>query len=190
MKPSGHLLLVTLLAGCATAPTPHIYVLGTFTESLSGVRDDSGRRVIEVRPVLVPDHLDTTDILLRAGTNELVASKTGVWGERLSVGVTQALAGDLSRRLPSALVVYRPPVARPAVQVLVDISALQAREDGDCVLTAHWTIQRPRDGAPQTLASAQGSFSARSAGSGDGAVVAAITSTVEQLADQIAARIK
>jgi uncharacterized lipoprotein YmbA len=156
MKPCTSLLLLALLAGCAARPEPHIYILGTAAELAAGVRDDTARKVIELKPVLIPDHLDTTDILMRSGTNELKASETGIWGERLSVGVTQALAGALARRIPSALVVARTPPARPALQVLVDVTALQSRTGGACVLTAHWTILRPSDdaGTSQTLASA------------------------------------
>jgi uncharacterized lipoprotein YmbA len=188
MKPCTSLLLLALLAGCAARPEPHIYILGTAAELAAGVRDDTARKVIELKPVLIPDHLDTTDILIRSGTNELKASETGIWGERLSVGVTQALAGALARRIPSALVVARTPPARPALQVLVDVTALQSRTGGACVLTAHWTILRPSDdaGTSQTLASAQGNFTTHGDGPSDGAVVAAITSAIDQLADQIA----
>jgi uncharacterized lipoprotein YmbA len=186
-----NLLLAALLAGCAALPERHIYVLGATTEPAPGVRDDTGRPVIEVKPVLVPDHLDITDILLRTGSNELRPSDTGVWGERLSVGITQALAGALARRIPSALVVSRPPAVRPSLQILVDITALEARAGGDCVLTANWTILRRRTdgGAPQTVATAHGSFVTHADGPGDAAVVAAITGTIDQLASQIASQI-
>lgn len=182
------LLLILLLAGCATRPDQQIYVLGAAGEPAAGVRDDTGRPVIEVRRVLVPDYLDSTDITLRTGTNELQPSRTGVWGERLSVGITQALAGALARRVPSAVVVARPPVNRPAVQVLVDVSGLRATAGGDAVLTAHWTVLRFNGAvAPRTMANAQGSFVAQGEGSGDAAVVTAIGNVIDQLADRIAA---
>lgn len=162
--------------------------LGSVAEPTPGVRDDTGRKVIEVRPVLVPDHLDTTDILLRTGGNELKPSETGVWGERLSIGITQALAGALAQRLPSARVVARPPLATPALQILVDVTALQARAGGDCALTAYWTIVRPRTaGTPQIVDSAEGSFVTHADGTGDAAIVAAINAAIDQLADRIAA---
>ena len=180
-------LLAIILASCGSWPNQQVYVLGSPGEPAAGVRDDAGRRVIEVKRVLVPDYLDSTDITLRTGTNELKASQTGVWGERLSIGITQALAGALTRRVPSAVVVARPPVIRPAVQVLVDVTGLQSTTGGEAVLTGRWTILRLRDGsAPQTVATAQGSFVAQGAGTGDGAVVAAITDVIDQLADRIA----
>ena len=39
--------------------------------------------VVELKPVSLPDYLNSTDILLRDGQNELTASPTGRWGERL-----------------------------------------------------------------------------------------------------------
>lgn len=194
MKISGThwLALLVLLAGCATRPDPKIYLLGTPAEPAAGVRNDIGRKVIELKRVLIPDHLDSTDILLRTGANELKASETGIWGERLSVGITQALAGALARRFPSALVVARPPATPPTLQILVDVTALQADAGGDCVLSANWTVLRPRDnaGTQQTVASAQGSFRTRADAPGDAALVAAITGAINQLADQIAAGLR
>jgi uncharacterized lipoprotein YmbA len=186
-----HALLLGLLAGCASRPPQNVFVLGATTAVAPGVRDDTGRRVIEVKPVLIPDHLDTTDILLRTGSNELTASPTGIWGERLSIGITQALTSALARRVPSASVVDNPPATRPALQVLVDITALEVRPGGDCVLTARWTILRSRSdaGLRQATASAQGSFVTH-AEAGDAGVVAAINAAIDQLADQVAIQLQ
>jgi uncharacterized lipoprotein YmbA len=60
--------------------------------------------VVEVKPVLVPDYLNVSDILVRRGENALAPSPTGRWGERLSVGATRALAMGLVRRLPGLVV--------------------------------------------------------------------------------------
>ena len=184
-------LLFGLLVGCTSRLPQTVFVLGTATAASAGVRDDTGRRVIEVKPVLIPDHLDTTDIMLRTGTNELTASTTGIWGERLSIGITQALTSALSRRVPAALVVDNPPATRPALQVLVDVTALELRAGGDCVLTARWTVLRSRSdaGLRQATASAQGSFVTQ-AGAGDAGVVACVNAGIDQLADQVAIQLQ
>ena len=187
MKYCKFLLLSLVLASCAAWPSQQVYVLGAPGEAAAGVRDDTGRRVIEVKRVLVPDYLDSTDITLRTGTSEVKPSPTGVWGERLSIGFTQALAGALAKRVPSAVVVARPPVVRPAVQVLMEVTGMQAGADGEAALSGRWTILRLRDGsAPQTIASAQGNFVAHGTGSGDAAVVAAINDLIDQVADRLA----
>ena len=184
------LLLLAGLAGCASLPERHIYVLGSVAEPAAEARDNVGRPVIEVRRVLVPDYLDSTDILLRTGTNELKASETGAWGERLSVGITRALTNGLAQRVPSALVVSRPQVGRASLLVLVDVTALGLLANGECVLAAHWTLLRPGDSAARPLARAEGRFVTRADGSGDAAIVAAINRAVDELADRIAAGVR
>ena len=187
MKYCKFVLLALIVASCGTRPSQQVYVLGTPGEPAAGVRDDTGRRVIEVKRVLVPDYLDNTDITLRTGASEVTPSQTGAWGERLSTGFTQALAGALAKRVPAAVVVARPPVVRPAVQVLMEVTGMQAGADGEATLSGRWTILRLRDGsAPQTIASAQGNFVAHGAGSGDAAVVAAINDLIDQIADRLA----
>jgi uncharacterized lipoprotein YmbA len=176
------LLIVVLVAGCATRPDQQIFVLGSETVPIAGTRDNTGRRLIELKPVHIPDYLDTTDILLRTGTNQLTASPTGIWGERLSVGITQALAEALRKQVPSAQVVSRPAVDRPAMQILVDITTLQVSAGGNCVMIVSWTLLRGDTGAPQTAVTAQGTYITPVEDRTNAAVVAAITRTIAQLA--------
>ena len=187
MKPWKGLLLILLLAGCATRPDQQIYVLGGAADPTAGVRDNNGRQVIEIKSVLIPEYLDNTDLMLRSGAHELKPSLTGMWGERLSIGFTQALTGALAKRVSTATVLSRPPAGRPDIQILVDVTGLQAVAGGDTVLTAHWTILRlTGSAAPRSVASAQGNFIASGDGFGDKATVAAISNTIDQLADRIA----
>ena len=81
--------------------------------------------VLQLRRVLVPDYLDTTDILLRVGQHELQASHTGRWGERLSVGITHALRADLADRLPKDTVLLGPSADRSARQILVTVDSIR-----------------------------------------------------------------
>src|SRR3546814_6599396 len=76
------------LAACGTAgPPPVTYVLGESAIAEHGAEPLAGRPVVEVKPVLVPDYLDVSDILIRGAEHVVVPSLTGRWGERLSVGV-------------------------------------------------------------------------------------------------------
>ena len=47
---------------------------------------------------------------------------------------------DLAARLPSARVFLAPPTQAGAVQVAVNVDALDMWEDGHCVLVAHWSV--------------------------------------------------
>src|SRR5580658_387978 len=135
------MLAVSLvLFGCSSGTQPDIYVLSAPADEVAGVHSEDGRPVVELRSVTLPDYLDTSDFLLRDGRNELKASTTARWGERLSVGITHALLMSLTRRLPGMLVVQTPVSGQPARDVLVDVEAFDIRADGQCVLTARWTI--------------------------------------------------
>jgi uncharacterized lipoprotein YmbA len=172
-------------AGCgSTEPPPALYVLGDAPAAVTAAAPQAGLPVVEIKPVAVPDYLDTTDLMVRHIDGQVVPSEAGRWGERLSAGVTRALAASLATRLTAMAVTTVPPVEQPAWQVLVDIDSFEARDDGDVVLVARWSVM---DGAArQTLASERLSLAEPVAGTGDAAVVAAMTRAAERLASRIA----
>jgi uncharacterized lipoprotein YmbA len=178
-----------VLLGCSSSPPPRIYVLGAAAAPVAGVMSESGRTTVELKPVVLPDYLDTTDILLRDGQNELKSSPTGHWGERLSVGVARALREDLTKRMPGILMVHADTVQPPSRVLLLNIDAFDIRADGRCVLAARWTILGEDN--KSILASRQATIITdvpRSSGDlSDPAVVTAMAGAVEQLAGHIAA---
>jgi uncharacterized lipoprotein YmbA len=145
---------------------------------------------IVVRGVLVPDYLDTTDILLRDGGSEVKVSATGRWSERLSQGLTRALAADLQTRLPSVPVVLdrSSPAHR---QLLINVNALDLWRDGRCALAASWTIVD--HDASRLVSTGSGTFYSSPMGSttevGDARLVEVISRTLGELADAIALQI-
>jgi hypothetical protein len=184
------LTLATMTAclwGCGSFPLPKVYVLGDPTPPTPGVSSQAGLPVIELKTVSVPDYLDTTDILRRVGANQVVASPTGRWDERVSVGVTQALVSDLSKRLPGVIVETRS-AYEPARHVIVDIERFDIAPDGRCTLAARWRITVTGGTAPAL--SEQGTF-IEEAGSGkDAAAASAMTLAIDHLADHVAATVR
>jgi len=174
-------------AACSLpGPPPAEYVLGAMPAATATTVPQTGLPIVELKRIQLPDYLDTTDILERKG-DEVVPSATGRWGERLSVGMSRALTAALAARLPRMIVTATPPVARPARQILVDVADFEARTGHEVVLVARWSIT---DGADRRmLVAQQTSLVEPIAGTGDSAVVAAMSRAVEDLADQIAAGI-
>jgi uncharacterized lipoprotein YmbA len=172
-----------LQAACA-APPQHVYVLGADTQIAIGTTSQDGTPRIEFMTVSVPDYLDTTDIMRRTGPNEVTPSPTGQWGERLSVGVTDALAARLNH-LQSGAVITREEPALPTRQLLVQLQRFEITTDGSCNLVARWQVLAANHRT--TLASEQGSFSAKAATQGDAAAAAAMTQALDALARDIAA---
>jgi uncharacterized lipoprotein YmbA len=173
------------LDGCGAAgPPPAVYILGSVAARVAYDRPDAGRSVVVVQPVLLPEYLDSTDLLIRRG-NQVVASGTGRWGERLSVGVTRALAGALSTRMPHMIVTLVPPIERPALQILVDIETFEPQEDGTVVLVGHWSIAG--GGTGRERVSKRISLVETVTSPDEAAEVAAMTRAVDDLATRISA---
>jgi uncharacterized lipoprotein YmbA len=154
------------------------------TESASGP-------VVQLRRVLVPDYLDTTDMIERVGRYQLKSSSTGRWGERLSLGITHALGSDLTIRLPTNTVTFDHPAEKSVRQILVSVDRFDVWRDGHCVITANWSILETHGGA--VLAEGRGNFvttPVRGGNPGDGAIVAGMADAVSELADSITSAAK
>ena len=182
-------LAICALAACRLAgPPPREYVLGKMAEPTVSSIPETGRPLLEVKRVQIPEYLDRTSILERRG-NQLVPSSTSRWSERLSVGMTRALVASLAGDLPAMLVTATPPpIGRPTRQIIVEVIAFESRSDQRVILVAHWTIV---DGVSrQILTSQQTSLVEVIAGAGDEAVVTAMSRAVEGLAGQVAAGVE
>jgi uncharacterized protein len=179
------LLAATLLSGCqAPDPVPDTYVLGTVAPAQPAVASQLGQPVVWVEQAQLPDYLDTTDIVMRSDDNRVVASKTGRWGERLSVGVTRAIALALAARLPDYAVAISPPGNASSRQVRIEINSFAMRPDGNCVLSADWSIRVGDNGDP--VDKERITLVVPVTGTGDAALVEAMSHEVDTLAQHIA----
>jgi uncharacterized protein len=177
------LAAVTILMGCQGEPARHIYILSPPADGATRQIDHDTRPVLELRTVSLPDYLDTSDILLRDGRNELRVSPTGRWGERLSTGIAEALRNYLARRLPKLRIVGSPEPGQPNRSLMIDVEAFDVQADGHCILTARWTILDVDRQAPAN--SGRATIVTPASASTDAAVTAAMETAIEQLADRI-----
>jgi hypothetical protein len=187
-------LIIALLAGtggCASVPPRKIYVLDNADDAAVGASAGSAATVLKLGRVLVPDYLDTTEILTRASGHELQSSQTGRWGERLSLGITRTLRADLAVRLPIRIAGPAQSSDNIAGQIRVAVDAFDVWADGRCILTANWTVLE-KD-ARGVVLTGHGSFTTaaiRGGAPGDAAIIAAMANAVSQLADGIASTVK
>ncbi len=172
-----------MLWGCGSYPLPKIYVLGEPGPPTAGTEGPRTLPVIELGTVRVPDELDSTDIVRHVGANQLVPSRTGRWGTRLSLGITEDLVADLSRRLPG-LTIEVPGRHEPSRRLLVTIERFEIAPDGRCALTASWRLAGP--GGKPAAAGEAGTFIQTAASGTDAAAAAAMTEAIDELAGQIA----
>lgn len=185
MKPTVSLLLASLaLAGCA-APGLRTYVLtGPESATARPAVEALSTTIIEVRPVLLPDHLDSRDILRRVGANELVASHKGRWGDRLSVGIRLAIAADLQARLPQDSIVTTSPIQPDFRRLNLTITSFELDQAGTLALDASWSIETTRP--PAILARRRARLVVTGVAMDDRAQVAAMSGLLDRLASVIA----
>jgi uncharacterized protein len=183
---AGCALASSLLTGCKLAgPPPEEYLLGTpAVPTTDKSQATTGLPVVLVKRVHLPDYLDRTAMVERRG-NQLVPSATSRWGERLSIGMTRALASSLAVHLPGMLVTADPPVEHPARRLYVDVVTFESSaEQQRVVLVARWKIT---DGSgQQILMSEEASLLEAMAGADGNAVATAMSQAVEALATQVA----
>jgi uncharacterized protein len=178
--------LLSLLAGCASHPSRNVYVLSSASDPIKSDAGAATAPVLQLERVLVPDYLDTTEILLRVGQHELQVSHTGRWGERLSAGIARALRADLADRLPKDTVLLGRSADSSARQLRVTVDTFDVWADGRCVLRANWSLEAENRGV---VKSGHGTFTAPVAGGAtgsDAAVVSSMANAVSQLAESIA----
>ena len=182
------LMAISISAGCISHPERrHIYALEQAPDAPAQPGLVAGRPELQLQRVLVPDYLDTTDILLRVGAHEIRESATGRFAERLSLGITDALRSDLAARLPLVAIAPAQPARNRARQILVTVDAFDVWPTGRCVLVADWSvIDADRR---SELAADRGTFTSAAVGGdspGDAAIVSAMAASVRQLANAIA----
>jgi len=175
--------IATILIGCTSNPDQSVYVMPAPTSLKPLAQVASGTLTLRLRPVILPDYLDTTDLVTRTGQYGISASQTGRWGERLSKGVTRALADNLGNRLPG-YVVTDGPADSASAEIEVTISAFDVTQTTS-VLAANWTVTWQGDNRPPIFHHGIFSTSVVPSG-GDPAVVAAMAETVAELATDIA----
>ena len=111
------------------------------------MKAQSGRPVVRLLPVSVPDYIDTRHILHRDRQNEVTASYTGLCVERLSVDVTHALAASLATDLPDVVSVTSQPGVPPSRAIMVDVLQFEIGHGGKVL---RWESDSFVEQTPQT----------------------------------------
>jgi uncharacterized protein len=137
---------VLLATSCASSPLS-LYTLRSADAPVATMAFHGRTPVIEIRRVVIPDYLDTQDILVRNG-NILQRSPHGRWASRLSIEITRYLTGLLATRRPNALVTDQLPVSAPNDRIFITISNLDVTSAGRVTLEADWTIEPQNPAQP------------------------------------------
>jgi uncharacterized lipoprotein YmbA len=171
-------LLGAALVGCS--PTPAYYTLAP----VPGFVEGGGPRVLELRRVSLAGYLDRQEMVLTSEGYRLRITPRSVWAEPPADMIGRVLAEDLSQRLPGTVVFREATGATltPRATVAVSIQRFNAQSSGPLVLRALVSVSRRngRDRGQVVVLAVP-----READT-PGALAAAMSAALGQLADRIA----
>ena len=145
LAPLPILFLVLLLGGCATGPSPNLYMLDVpFTSQLAGIEKGLA---VGIGPLEMPHYLDRPQIITRAGVNRLQASEAQVWAEPIEDSTSRVLVVTIARALNSNRVYRLPQRVRTTLdwRVTIDVGRFDGTIGGDVLLAARWSLYRGDD---------------------------------------------
>ena len=131
-------LIALPLAGCA-APPLRLYTLVEPPVSADARPLPRGAAVIEVDRLVLPDDLDSDDIVLTDG-DVVKRSRTGRWASRLSLLATDLVTSRLAMRARDTLVTDQWPAREPDYRVMIQIARLDVTSKGRALLDGEWEI--------------------------------------------------
>ncbi|QEH96793.1 PqiC family protein [Gluconobacter thailandicus] len=172
-----------LLSGCASAPIK-FYTLGAPAIATATSPLNATTSVLLVDPILLPDYLDSQDMLVRHG-DLLDRSTNGRWGSRLSRGMTDLVTAKLSQIWPTVFVTSHASSSTPGTRLNINVTRLDIAADGQGTLEADWSFIPSDEQKPVTHHRA--SFTAHGPIATDAENVALTRELVEQLSAAIGA---
>jgi hypothetical protein len=175
-------LLAVVAAGCSS-PQPSLYTL----ERSAGTPDERALAPVVVREVNVARYLDRPQIVTHRTAYELAYSDTERWGEPLDEMVPRVLTEDLTQRLPATRIAGAASGMVPEAEriLIVNIDRFDADPDGTVVLEARWAVRTEQRAG--TFEKTRITVRAASTHAAD--LVAAMSTGLGQLGDQLAAAI-
>jgi hypothetical protein len=136
--------MMTLLSACRSfTPPVRYYTLSSITEATAG-SEIIGKRAltIGILPIELPGVIDRTQMVRRAGPNQLEVSSLHRWADYPDKLVQQVLEDDLQALMPAARIVNLPSPAglRPDLTVNFRFLELIGTTDRKMHLSAVWDI--------------------------------------------------
>jgi uncharacterized lipoprotein YmbA len=135
---------ILLLAGCASAPKTHLYILNT-PHSLGNETRNLPRQdplTVTIAPVDIPAYLDRPAVVTQVGENELAFSEFQRWAGPLKDNIQQILAANLAILLRSGQVFTEPRtyVVGGDYRVVIQIDTFCGVLGEKASLEARWSI--------------------------------------------------
>jgi uncharacterized lipoprotein YmbA len=138
------LLLVGILAGCATSPPSKFYLLTPLpgADAPHSATSRADHPALGVGPIKLLAYLDRSEIVTRSGSNSLKIADFDRWGEPVSDNFMRVLALNLAMLVNTNQISLAPwPRYAPVdYQVVVEADRFDVGTDNKAVLVARWHI--------------------------------------------------
>ena len=179
------LLILTLLAGCASPPTD-LYTLA----ALPGPPAHTPRRSIELRRIGLAAYLDRPQIIRSHADYRLRVADSDRWGEPLGGMLGRVLTEDLVQRLPDAAIFLETGAisTRPDLVLEIDVQRFDPDADNSVVLLAQIAL-RPDSGTTTGATARTVRLTSLPASASTQDLAAALSRTLGSLADTVAASV-
>jgi len=143
------IVVALLAAGCGSTPRESFYMLeappapppASLTSNLT----------VYVGPVVVPEAVDRTPMVIRTSPNQVDVEDFHRWAEPLKTAIPRVLAEDLMRELGTARVAAsRTASLLPAdYRVAIEVQRFESSLADGATIDALWTVT-PKSGSPRT----------------------------------------
>ncbi len=172
------------LAGCASSPTPSLYVL----QPVAGPVKQTRVMNVELRRISLAGYLDRPEMVRGPRDYRLSVDSNARWAEPLGGMLERVLTEDLVQRLPQAAVFAEAGAisTRPDLVLELDVQRLDSDAEGHVVVLAQVAL-RPEGGVARAT-----TLRLRQDIGGVGSPAdqaAAISAVIGSLADEIGARV-
>ncbi|MEO7207527.1 MAG: ABC-type transport auxiliary lipoprotein family protein [Steroidobacteraceae bacterium] len=184
MKSLGLAFAVLLLAGCATRPQDHFYVVNPLPAAVAAPSQFD--RQVTVR-VAIPSLFDRGEMVLTAPNGVSVMDHER-WAAPLADMISSALSQDIERRRSDVVVLPKSAdkAGIPLVRISVEIDQISARLTDHLSIETHWRVTDARTGK-ETLG--RDAFVSPQQPQSYAEIAAAFSACIALLADRLAGEI-
>jgi uncharacterized lipoprotein YmbA len=179
-------LALPLLTACASSPPTSFYTLASLpAETIAAAKLPTA--TVAIGPVALPDYLDRPQIVTRDSAYSVRLATFDNWAGPLADMLPRVLVEDLALRLPGDRVAGFPQVSGSSFdyRVAVDVLRFDVDTGGTAMLVANWQVYDRV--APRAVLVADATFTQPGIAGDHQAGAAALSSTLAQLSDRIAA---
>ncbi len=135
-----------MLAGCASTPPTHFYVLETMSAA-SPSSENAQKRLIGVGPVSIPAELDRKQLVTRLENHGVQIAEFHQWAAPLKDNIAQVITHNLTLLQPQAVIRNYPWGAFGIVdyRVVIDIQRFDSQPGQSVQLEASWAIMNEKN---------------------------------------------